>query len=227
MAIFTSTRAIALAAFGVVAMTGAASAADLPAVQPYVAAAPVAFNWTGFYLGAQVGYGWGEAGLEDFAGDYDVDGFNVGLYGGYNHQFVNNVVVGLEADINYNDADGDIGLAGVAFSSTEFNWDGAVRARLGYAFDRVLVYVAGGVAFADIDLTNTVLGVTVTDSDTTVGWTIGAGVEAAVTEQIAVRAEYRYTNYDDIDTGFVDLAGADIDGELDNHKIMVGVSYKF
>lgn len=223
MAIFTSTRAIALAAFGAVALSSvAASAADLPSVQPYAAAAPVAFNWTGFYLGAQVGYGWGESEVDGFAGSYDVDGFNVGIYGGYNHQFVNNVVVGLEADINYNDADGSAVLVGFGTQATEFNFDGAVRARLGYAFDRVLVYVAGGVAFADIDTTTTVGGLTFSGDDTTFGWTIGGGVEAAVTQNIAVRAEYRYTKFDDIDSGIVGF-----DNNLDSHKVLVGVSYKF
>jgi outer membrane immunogenic protein len=227
MAIFTSTRAIALAAFGVVALSGAASAADLPSVQPYAAAAPVAFNWTGFYLGAQVGYGWGEAEIDGLTGSYDVDGWNAGIFGGYNHQFVNNVVVGLEADINYTDADGSAvlvagGLAGT--QTTEINFDGAVRARLGYAFDRVLVYVAGGVAFADIDTSTTLGGFAADESDTTVGWTVGAGVEAMVTEQVAVRAEYRYTKFDDIDFA---VAGIDGTNELDSHKVMVGVSYKF
>ncbi len=227
MTISTSIRAIALAAFGAFAVSSA-SAADLPYAQPYAAAAPVGFNWTGFYLGAQAGYGWGEADSNVIiGGGYDVDGWNAGIYGGYNHQFVNGVVIGLEADINYNDANGSIAFIGGGSQRTELNWDGAIRARLGYAFDRVLVYVAGGVAFADIDVdTFNAAGALVgTGNDTAVGWTIGAGVEAAVTQNVAVRAEYRYTNFDDVD---FNLGGVVVGkNEVDSHKFLVGVSYKF
>jgi outer membrane immunogenic protein len=230
MSIFTSTRAIAIAAFGVLALSTAASAADLPSTQPYAAVAPVGFSWTGFYLGAQAGYGWGE-GESDIAGfGYDVDGWTAGIYGGYNHQFTNGVVVGLEADINYADFNGSgagVGAFGAFSQTTDINWDGAVRARLGYGFDRFLVYVAGGVAFADIDVDTFGAGGALVGSgnDTAVGWTIGAGVEAAVTQNLAVRAEYRYTNYDDVE---FDVAGTTFgDNSIDNHKVLVGVSYKF
>ncbi|MCD6071213.1 MAG: hypothetical protein K0S42_1729 [Microvirga sp.] len=169
----------------------AASAADLPAraapPAPVFAPAPI-FTWSGFYVGVNAGWGWrdddqetvvltgpgipgGLVGTLQF--DDDNGGFTGGGQIGYNWQF-GSFVVGAEADIQWADTgDQDAvfiagpGNAGV-FRAGEFegdaDWFGTVRLRAGVAFDRVLVYATGGLAYTE---------------DNT-GWTAGGGVEWAL-----------------------------------------------
>jgi outer membrane immunogenic protein len=168
----------------------AASAADLPvraAPPPIIAAAPI-FTWSGFYAGVNAGWGWrdddqetvvltgpgvpgGLVGTLEF--DEDNGGFTGGGQIGYNWQF-GSFVVGAEADIQWADT-GDqdaVFIAGPGnageFAPGEFegaaDWFGTVRLRAGVAFDRVLVYATGGLAYTE---------------DNT-GWTAGGGVEWAL-----------------------------------------------
>src|SRR5918994_5662802 len=171
----------------------AASAADLPvrAAPPAPIFAPVPiFTWTGFYAGVNAGWGWrdddeetvvltgpgipaGLVGTLQF--DDDNGGFTGGGQIGYNYQ-IGSFVIGAEADIQWADTNDDEnvtfvrapGFAGTfvpgVFESNAPEWWGSVRARLGVAFDRVLVYGTGGLAY----------------SDDTAGWALGAGVEWAL-----------------------------------------------
>jgi len=90
-----------------------AVAADL-APQPVEPVVPVVltFSWTGFYVGAQAGYAWGDskasypiAGPAGFL-DLDPDGGFGGVYAGYNYEFSNGLVVGLDGDVNYGSVSG-------------------------------------------------------------------------------------------------------------------------
>ena len=117
---------------------------------------------------------------------------------------------------------------------------GSVRARAGYAFDRLLPYVTGGVAFGsfytDAQLFGTDLdGVTNfaasgTNSATRVGWTLGAGLEYAINNHWSARGEYRYTDFGHLaistDPSAIDAVFA-VDRQLDQHQVQVGFSYKF
>lgn len=214
--------------------TGAAVAAD--ALAP-VEAAP-AFSWTGGYIGVQAGYGWGDGRSEFTNGDYgvtDPDGFLGGAYIGYNQQLANNVVLGVEADFAWAgmNADGrNFHANGDPFPDTniathKLDWSGAVRARLGYAFDRFLPYVAAGVAFGDVTFRDRgeLSGEYVDDSNTHVGWTIGAGAEYAFTDRITLRGEYRYSDFgsEKFPAG-VALAGTT---KLETHDIRFGLAYRF
>ncbi len=213
----------ASAAALLLATAGSAFAADLPYVAPYQAeaAAPAGYyDWTGFYVGAQAGYTWADPSVGP-----NVDGFLGGVHAGYNHQ-MNNWVLGVEGDIEYSAADGSsVSPAGDRFKS-ELEWMGSVRARVGYAMDRTLVYATGGVAFGKVDAASTVGAVTATDSNTHVGWTAGAGLEYAVTQNITTRAEYRYTDLGDKTYDFGAAGGAGKIG-VDSHAVRVGASYKF
>ncbi|MGA0533299.1 outer membrane protein [Hansschlegelia sp. KR7-227] len=163
-----------------------AQAADLPMEEPILAVS--SFTWTGAYIGAQAGYAWGDTKLRAFGASTKVkpEGFIVGGYAGYNYQFDGSpVVIGIETDFNYTDVDKKKSVFGIR-GKDSFNWTGATRARIGYAFDRVLVYAAGGVAYADRELK--VNGID-KDSKTSVGWTAGGGVDFAATENVIVRAE--------------------------------------
>jgi outer membrane immunogenic protein len=218
-------------------LTFSAFAAD--AVVEDVVIVDEAFNWSGAYVGAAVGYGWSdpEASFDDTPNasvEYDVDGFLGGIYAGYNYQMPNNVVVGVEADINYSDIDGDGdaiqgGVVNLGFGGTaQIEWQGSVRGRIGYAFDRILPYFAVGVAFGEIkhDFFDVPTTVTATFSDTFTGWTIGGGLEYAVTDNIIVRGEYRYTDFGSEEYPVETPLDAH-DLEVESHDVRFGVSYKF
>lgn len=183
-----------------------AYAADLPAYEPapQVAAPVPSFSWTGAYLGAQAGYGWGDTNI----GRIKPKGLILGGYGGYNYQFDNSpVVVGVETDFNWSDADDKAG--GVKVSE---DWNGATRARVGYAFDHFLVYGAGGLAYHKVKVAG--------DSKSDAGWTVGGGVEYAVTDNLLARVDYRYNDYGkrNFDGGRVDYT---------ENRVMGGLAYKF
>lgn len=153
----------------------AATAADMPQYTPppVITAVPL-WDWTGFYLGLNAGYGWGQNGgvnmniLDPGAAffgpclaagsciggmSYNNDGFVGGVQAGYNWQ-INQFVLGVEADIDYSDMSGSSALAtvvapfatGAFSSSSEINWLATLRGRAGLAIDRGLIYATGGLA---------------------------------------------------------------------------------
>jgi outer membrane immunogenic protein len=235
-----------------------AMAADLPSrtmapMAPMISAVPV-FTWTGFYIGAQVGYAWGDDEDEfpanavvvgpnntfvPFEGGFggDNDSFLAGVHAGYNYQF-GSIVVGIEGDIEglFGDDDDDdfsgvvfngtTGLpATYAFNSNTLDWQGSIRARVGFAFDRAMIYATGGFAFGGISGGVASPGLFNDGDDTITGWTLGAGVEYAFTNNLTTRVEYRYTSFEGNDSVFDGVTfGGD---ELDFHAIRVGLSYKF
>jgi outer membrane immunogenic protein len=226
-------RKLMLVSAGVIGLSGTAYAADLPSapIEAPAVTLPLAFDWTGFYVGAQIGYAWGNSDT-DFTGGFttsstDPDGVVGGVHIGYNAQF-NQIVVGLEGDIEASSMSGDESSGGAfgSTSSVDVNWQGSVRARLGYAMDNVLPYITGGVAFADVDVDSAITGFSSSSySDTLTGWTVGAGVEYAFTQNITGRVEYRYTDFGDTN-GEVD-GGETASTDLKTHAVRVGISYKF
>jgi outer membrane immunogenic protein len=166
----------------------ATSAADLPVraapPAPIIAAAPI-FTWTGFYAGVNAGWGWRDSNQQTVVlggavpgtlvfPDSGDGGFTGGAQIGYNWQF-GSFVVGAETDIQWLDAGGSEAVAFVPFGTGgtfipgQFrndlsDWWGSLRLRAGVAFDRVLVYATGGLAYTE---------------DNT-GWVVGGGVEWAL-----------------------------------------------
>lgn len=203
-----------LAATAVLAASTAAYAAD--AVEQ-IPSAPVAvetmptFTWSGPYIGAHTGYGWGDGDLQGF-GSENFDGWRLGAFAGYNWQFSSGFVAGIEGDVNYDWSDAGYG-GGV---SVDNGFSGSVRGRVGYALDRTLIYAAGGWTATNVDLN----APGADDDDTLNGWTIGAGVDHAFTDNIFGRLEYRYNDY-----GSGNLSGADFD--FNQHIIQVGIGVKF
>ena len=192
-------------------------------------AAPV-FSWTGGYIGLQAGYAWGNGNVDQIGGpgfiDTDPDGFLGGVYGGYNYQMSNNIVIGAELDVVYANVDGSgqvflaPGVPAGVSATEELNWSGAARLRLGYAADRFLPYIAGGVAFGDIDISND--NGPGSFGDTFTGWTIGVGLDYAMTDNLLLRAEYRYTDFGS--ESFEDFAS---DVDLKTNEVRLGIAYKF
>ncbi len=229
--------ALAVAAATLLA-SGAASAADL-AARPYTKApAPMAavYNWTGFYIGAQVGGIWGhtDAVSGPFPGafnqtySYDLSGVTGGGHIGYNWQ-ASNWVFGLEGDAEATSVrDSGIGTLGF-FHQTKINWLASARARLGYAAGNTLLYVTGGAAFGDVEISKALAPGLVpfaVYSDTRTGWTVGAGVEHMFTPNWTARAEYRYTDLGSTTFSSVPLNTQDR-ADITFHAVRAGVSYKF
>lgn len=234
-------------------MSSTAFAADIPAFEaPVVAPVPVVFTWTGPYVGLFAGWAWADAELSDKDGynptgtfEYDTDGFYGGALAGYNYQW-NWLVVGIEGELAWMDLDGDeqdpvfdgaVGRDGDSIASIEAGLYGAITARAGVAFDRVLVYGKGGFAFADVDASFTddnAAGTTLvsgtSQEDWVGGYTIGGGAEVAVTQNITMRGEYMFTDLGDLDHTATDNLGSTFkfEHDLDDiHTVKVGLSYKF
>lgn len=193
----------ALAAATITVVSVPAVAADLPARRMPVKAMPVVaavYNWTGFYVGVQAGYAWGELTSDvNTAVDHKPKG---GLFGGqvgYNWQ-QGQFVFGAEADLAYSPVKGeDRGVVPGPFTfaaESEMKYLGTVRGRLGVASDRVLFYTTGGFAWSKVDATMTVVGVgSGNDTLNLSGWTAGGGIEYAFTQNFTIRAEYLYVDF--------------------------------
>ncbi len=198
------------------ALAPVAYAADVVGEEP-PAPAPVEIEpvatWSGLYVGVNVGYGWGDFENNAGIGDIEADGFNAGGYVGYNFQS-GPFVYGVEGDLAYSWLDGE--LAGVV---AEQGFNGAVRGRVGYALDPVLLYAAGGLAFTQAEAT----AGAVNDSNTHIGWTAGVGAEAFVTQNIIGRVEYRYNDFGPETYNL----GAPVEVELKSHEVRFGVGVKF
>jgi outer membrane immunogenic protein len=202
-------------------VTGSAIAADLPV--PIIEPVPQAFSWTGFYAGAAAGYAFGDAEVnigEPKDRNFDVDGWTIGAFAGFNWQAWRSFVTGIEADVDWTDIQGDESVGG-GHVGADVNWQGSIRGRVGYAFNRALLYGTGGFALADID--TDVPGGGDDGSGTEWGWTLGAGLDYAVTDRIFLRGEYRYTDLADFDN---DNDQGEIE-DLDSNTFRLGVAVLF
>jgi outer membrane immunogenic protein len=202
-----------------------ATAADLPRSMPPTKA-PVflpAYSWTGFYLGIQGGYGFGRSDWSAAGSDTDVSGGLVGGTVGYNWQTPGSPwVFGLEGDIAWANIKGDFTNAACpAGCETKNTWLGTGRGRLGWAFDRWMPYVTGGVAFGEVKATAAGLG---SVSDTNVGWTVGAGIEGAVAGNWTAKLEYLYVDLGDVSCGGC-VAASSVD--FRTHLVRAGLNYRF
>lgn len=200
--VLTTTTIIAIAAVGA---TSAGTLEPAPA-EPVVMAPPPApmdtsGDWGGFYVGAQLGYGFGEA--DNGAATNDFDGLLGGLFAGYNWD-LGNFVLGLEGDYN---------LADLQFDGDPSTIDQIARIKLrgGYDMGRTLIYAVGGAAYANA--TDTGIGDL---SDW--GWALGAGADYQFTDRWVGGIEYLYHSFDDFDSTGVDI---------DAHTIAARVSMRF
>jgi len=260
-------RPFLLASLGAIALAGSAAMAAEPLPPPV----PV-FTWTGLYVGGQAGYAWISNGNLEFTGfdPFSAFGFSAnvssspqGIIGGghvgYNYQ-IDQIVVGIEGTVdgislatttpaNFSGVFGGTALSASMSSSIQ----GSIRARLGIAFDRALLYATGGVAFGGFSTGYTFTGnnnaiatlnggntFTFTNgfSTTRTGWTLGGGIDYAVTDAWSVFGEYRYTHFGTISNPGIaaavfstvtELSGAFLNAtrSLNQNQVQVGFSYKF
>ncbi|UXN03411.1 MULTISPECIES: outer membrane protein [unclassified Bartonella] len=263
---------IAASAAALIAAT-AANAADIVQPAPYEPAPVVTvptFSWTGAYVGGQIGGTWSDSNVKSERNigflpvgytqgvnwSPDGNGFVGGLYAGYNFEVGNNIVLGAETDFVWGDVKdsySSVARYGIdPLSPYNYNsegnikqkWAGATRVRVGYAMDRFMPYVAGGVAYTKVDtngrnyltsanpaslaeVPGSSLGYST--SNTMTGWTIGAGVDYAVTDNVLVRLEYRYADYGDKTNTYTHTTGQTFKEKIDykSNDVRVGVAYKF
>lgn len=207
-----------IATAATVAFASAAVAADpigapmAPAPAPFYDAA--IFDWSGFYAGANVGYGWGDVYSGAAAADIlDPQGFIAGGQIGFNLQ-ADGIVYGIEADLQWTDISET-----VAAVTSELEYFGTVRGRVGFAVDQILPYLTAGLAYGH----NRVSVPGVSDSELHFGWTAGGGVEVALDQNISFKAEYLYT---DLGEKTYDIPGP-VDAGLRFHTVRAGVNFGF
>jgi outer membrane immunogenic protein len=234
-------------------------------------------SWSGFYVGAQAGAVWGDADTDydlDIIWNNDpnnpgnkhktyeskglnVDGFIGGIYGGYNWLLSNDILLGVEGEWNYVNADDTKDMiktsepnAGriVGWTKTSQDWDASLRLRAGMVMGDFLPYITGGIAWAGMNMEGHYDHQSDSDDDldwdkdvTLTGWTLGGGLEMKITENLHARIQYRYTDYGDESEHLTSLQTTGeiqgnevpkeyiLDGKLDYnaHMVTVGLSYRF
>jgi outer membrane immunogenic protein len=226
---------IGLAASTVVCVF-AAQAADLPprtipaAVAPVAYAAPV-YNWSGFYIGGNAGAGFSNSSWSDpitgTNNTFDKTGFIGGGQVGANWQ-INALVLGIEGDFDWT------GLNGSGHDSlgntinTNTQWTSTVTGRIGAAFDRLLIYGKGGVAFAhDNDSVDTIAGSTASASMTRTGWTAGGGFEYAFAPNWTAKIEYDFLGFGSEALNLPTVPSYTTNASLNVQEIKAGINFKF
>ncbi|HET7678538.1 MAG TPA: outer membrane protein [Xanthobacteraceae bacterium] len=226
-------KRVLFAGIALLALAGTAAAADLPRRGVAVPAAapipvPVAYNWSGFYAGINGGWGFGNSswagGGFGTTGDFDVDGGLAGGTLGFNWQH-GPAVFGVETDLAWSGIEGSTGVTCAGRCTTENSWLGTTRGRLGYAIDRWMPYVTGGVAYGDIEARAPGLRGT---SDTNIGWTVGAGTEFALAGNWTAKGEYLYVDLGDLTCSAANCGGVGrTKVDFNAHILRAGLNYRF
>ena len=216
----------------VLAICSPAVAADMPLKAPVFKAV---YSWTGFYLGGHVGYGGGSLGpgtnplpLQGVFFPHSITGLIGGYQAGYNREFPNHVVLGIEADASFSSPTDAPALTPAPFN-TALDYVGTMRGRVGYAFGRLMPYVTGGFAWghSQFNLNDGAGKVMATLGQNQAGWTAGAGVEFAVSGNWSAKVEYDYI---DLSRRMLDLSGfglPDIGLDPNIHLVKLGLNYRF
>jgi outer membrane immunogenic protein len=201
--------AIAVALIGIASSAQAADYGYGYGRQPYTVPQPLGtYSWAGPYIGANIGYQWGEvsnSGVEP-------DGLNGGIQGGYNWQS-GQFVFGLEADFQASGARD-------RFAAWKFSnpWFGTLRGRAGFAMNNILIYGTGGLAFGNVraEVLN------YSESQWAAGWTLGAGAEVGLTQNWTAKVEYLYVSLNDNHYALTPLPNG-----YQFSVLRLGVNYKF
>lgn len=219
---------------------GLALAADLPQPGlPLPPQIPVLYNWTGFYIGINAGYGTGSSNWTDgplgSTGNFPTSGFLAGGTVGANYQ-IGDYVFGIEVDGDWSNLRGNTGSICGAISAvlppsvacqTQSEWLATVRGRVGYAFDRILLYGTAGAAFGNVA---TGLNPPSTfDSTTETGWTAGVGAEIALVPNWTAKVEYLFVDFPDGTCTTVGNCGgaAGSTVSFNENIVRAGVNFKF
>jgi outer membrane immunogenic protein len=267
--IVNRTLTLGIGALALAAMTISASAADIPRrpPPPPVVAPPVVYNWSGFYIGGHLGGKWadhdGDIFLDQFVGftplgllafgnggKDDETAFIGGGQIGFNWQ-AGSWVFGVEGDFSATSAERTFVCCGPLVSplvpfvqgdtiSVKNDWQASIRGRIGYAWDRFMVYATGGIAFANIEATVALVpvgplpGLFADASETLVGGTVGAGIEFGLWDNWTLGAEYRFTKFDSGDFNHGNFFVTPITSfplrssfDLETHEVTARLNYRF
>lgn len=227
-------KKILISAVMLASAVAGAQAADLPPRHapppPPVMYSPAsAFSWTGFYAGANLGFGWmdkfnrgatvaatafGPVQLADPHG-----GVVIGPQVGFNYQVSPMFVVGVEGDVQATTIGG-----GVVSRKTPIV--GTLRGRLGVTpFNpSTMIYITGGAALASLDIGPSPNGLFPKLSHVGKGWAVGGGVEYAINDAWSTKLEYLYTN---LGADYQTAPGVTTAQRVSNHMIRIGVNYRF
>lgn len=215
-----------------------ASAADI--ARPVYKAPPVvmAYNWSGFYVGGNIGWGWGEIDSNNLLGwavTAKPDGFFGGGQIGWNWQAPGSPWVwGVEVDSQWSGMKDSAlfigGGGGVATADAKMDYFGTARLRLGYAWDRAMFYGTGGIAWGNSEVGGSVnvggFNWAGSSSNNHVGWTAGAGFEWALLDNWSAKVEYLYLDLGNQDY-FGGPAAGGFDADVTAHTVKVGLNYRF
>jgi outer membrane immunogenic protein len=174
----------------------------------------VTTGWDGGYIGVQGGASWlrGHYDFGAITSNHHSSGGRLGGFAGWNAQLDNNIVLGIEGDFTY-----DWNKEKVNGYDVGTDWSGAVRGRVGYAMDNVLLYGAAGwtATRAFVDPPTLDRG-----KKTLHGYTVGVGADYKFNENMFARAEYRFNDY-----GSKEIRGVEVNPT--QHAFIVGIGYKF
>lgn len=225
----------------VVAGCGVAQAADLPqrAPAPPPAYMPVevpVYDWTGFYVGGNVGWGWTNA-----SGTYsnpavwpvsqNANSFIGGFQAGFNYQF-NNIVLGVEGDWDWatKTANGVACTAVGCFAgSGGTNYIATLAGRFGVAMNNTLFYGKAGAGWVNnyINIQNGAGVTSWSGSVTNVGWLLGAGVEYGISRNWSAKLEYDYLRVGTWNTNPGLSAGDTLNVTRTISLVKAGINYRF
>jgi outer membrane immunogenic protein len=221
-----SSRALlALALFSAAVMSAQAADQAVPGGPSYYPNAyyPTNINWTGWYVGAQLGGGFARASWTDpvsqASNSLQPSGVLAGGQLGVNWMR-DSLLLGAEADLTYT------GLDSSGYESFKSRWLSLVTGRVGYAFNQFLLYAKGGAAFASARV---IVHLADTSSTTQVGWTVGGGVEYAINSNWSARIEYDFVDLPSRDmilrgpSGLPSPVGVDFTIQ----KVVAGINYRF
>jgi outer membrane immunogenic protein len=209
-----------------VALVSSGYAADLivdePAAMPGVVESG---SWDGAYVGVFAGYGAGTVDDIDEEGyfytdDYtqDIDGWLLGVTAGANFYLTDGIVAGIVGDIAWSD------ISGISDwpVETTVDWLGSVRGKLGFDAGAFMPYLTAGLAFAHMNVDDQYYDYQ--DDATHIGWTAGAGVAVAVSDNLSLDLLYRYSDYGSQD---YDIYYSDSSLGLTTHTVQLGLNWKF
>jgi len=230
-----------LAAAALLASTAMASAADL-AARPYTkapVAAPI-YDWTGFYIGGQLGASSAQTRFQDRDDFFDNQGLNPerkigftgGVYGGYNWQLSPSFLFGLDAQWSWYDQKntGYPYFEDNTYMRADLRDAGNVKARFGLVFNDTMVYVAAGPAWANARFSVVESGdVVVSTSKYVAGYAAAVGVEHMITQNWIIKGQFQYASFNtqNAERVFPDSDRVRFGQTTDLYEATIGLSYKF